>query len=98
MAPERGVDPHGGSDEEGEERGDERQLEGRGEPLGHELPHWPTVLVGEPELAGRGVSDEAGELEDERVVEAEALAELFTLFEGRVLADQVVDRIADVAE
>ena len=49
-APERRVDPHGGSDEEGENRRDERELERRRQPLRHQLPHWPAVLVREPEL------------------------------------------------
>ena len=42
--------------------------------------------------------DEAAELHDDGVVEAQVAPQLGAVFQGRVLADHLVDGIADVAE
>src|SRR6266851_546197 len=58
----------------------------------------PGVLVGEAEIAMHGAPDEARELDEERIVETERLAQLVTILLRRVLSNHVVDRVADEVE
>ena len=83
---------------EGDERGDDAELEGRGRALGDKLVDRLAEPVGDPELAAHRVRDEASELLDDRVVDTELRPQPVTVGVRRVLADEVGDRIADELE
>src|SRR5579885_179528 len=92
------IDADRQADGEGEDGGDEAELEGRRQALGDELGDRARILVGEAEIALGGMADEARELQDEGVVEAELVAKLLALPQTGILADDVVDGIADIGE
>ncbi len=56
------------------------------------------LAVRHAELAARHVAHEVGELDRERIVEAEPLGKLGALLQRGFLSDHVGDRIADEAE
>src|SRR6185312_1557348 len=58
----------------------------------------PLELVGDAEVEMRRPADEAQALDDDRIVEAELLAQFGALRRRRVLPDHLVDRVADEAE
>ncbi len=55
-------------------------------------------LVGDAEVQLRRVGDEAAELHRDGIIEAKLLAQLQSIVEGGVLADHLIDGIADVAK
>ena len=55
-----GIDPHRDAEQQGETGGDEAELEGRRQALGDEFGNRPRILVGEAEIALRGMADETG--------------------------------------
>ncbi len=70
----------------------------RGKAVGDQVDHRRLELVGVAEVEPRRIADEARELDDDRIVQAELLAQRGALLGGRLDADHLVDRIADEAE
>ena len=60
--------------------------------------YWLLHLVGNAEIEPRGLGDEATELDCNRIVEAEFLAQPQPILQRRVLADHLVDGVADEAK
>ncbi len=82
----------------GEERGADGELEGRRHALGQKIRDRLAELVGDAEIALRGLHEIARELHGDRVVETERAAHLLALGRGRVDGNDLVHRIAGKAE
>ncbi len=95
---EPGIDAHRHADQQGEQRGADRELDGGRQALQDHAVDRLGGAVAQAEPAARGVADEMQELDRCRIVQAELLAQRLALDGRRVLADHAVDRIADVAE
>ena len=67
-----------------EQRREHRELDGRRQPLGEQVGHRPALAVRHAEIAARDAEHEAGELDRERIVEAEPLGELGALGDARL--------------
>jgi hypothetical protein len=93
-----GIDAHRHADEQREQGGAERKLEGRRHAFQDQAADRLGGAVGQAEIAARCIVDEAGELDRRRIVQTQLGAQLIALFHGRVLADHGVDWIADVAK
>ena len=98
VAPQAGIDAERDSRRERNDRRDEDQLQRRRHALQDQVGDLALELVGNAELALRRVADEAQELHDHRIVQAEPLAQFLAVFQRRFLPDHVVDRVADVIE
>ena len=70
-----GIDAHRHAEQQRERGGHKAQLERRRHLFEDDLTDRPRLLVGEAEIALRRVTDEAGELDDEAVVETQFLAQ-----------------------
>ena len=64
---------------DGEEGRHQREFQGRGQALGDEFGDRAAVLIGNAELALRGVFGKAAELDNERIVQTEAFLQLHAL-------------------
>ena len=95
---DRRVDPECDPEHQRKQRGEEGELDGGGHTLAQQILHRPPLAIGHAEFAARHITHEIGELDRDRVVEAEPLGKLGAFLQGGFLPDHVGDRIADKAE
>ena len=69
-----------------------------GKPLGDQRRNLAALAQAQSEFALHGVADEVRELNGERLIETEIGAQLLALRRGRVLAEDVGHRVADILE
>ena len=93
---QRGVDTHRNSEHQGNERRSERQFKRRGQAFGDQGRDLPALSQTQAEFALSCMLDKVSELDRKRPIESEVGAELLALFGGRVLPEDVRDRVADV--
>ena len=93
-----GVDAHGDAGEKREDRGDEGELERRRHASPDQIGDRLLELIGNAEIEPRRVSEKAEGLHDRGIVEPELLAQRRALALGRLDADHLVHRVADIAE
>jgi hypothetical protein len=98
VAVDAGVDAHGNAERDGEQGRGQRQLDGGRQALGDEAHDRLLHLIGDAEIEACGVADKAGKLNQDGVVQTELAADGFAVLDGGILADHLVDGIADVAE
>ena len=98
VAPQRRVDAQRDADDQREQRGGERQLERRRQPLLEQRGHRPALPQRQAEFALHGVADETAELHVRRLVEPELRAQPRAVLGRRVLPDHEADRVAGEVE
>ena len=74
------------------------ELEGRWRAIGNDRRDRLLHLIGRTEVEIHRFPDEGSELLDDRVIKPKLGPQLHALFVGRVLTDQLADRIADEPE
>src|SRR5215471_20770766 len=98
MRPERGIDSHRNAKHEREQRRYGCELDRSRESLADQVDDRPFELIGYAEVEMQRVPDEAHELHQHGIVQAERLAQLLTLLEAGLESNHLVDRVADEAE
>jgi hypothetical protein len=94
----RRIDPETHSHNEGQGGGDQRQFQCRRQARQDEFHHRLLQPVGDAEITRRGAADIAGELDDNRIVQAQPVAQCFTVSLACLLPHHRRDGIADEAE
>ena len=97
-AAQRRIDPERYAQAQRDEAGHQGQFQRGRKALGNEAGDLAALTQADAEIALRGVADEARELHREGLIQPQVLAQCGALFFGRVLAQQVGDRVADVLE
>ncbi len=98
VAVDGGVDAERDAHHQGEERGEQGELDGGRQALGDQRRDRPALAVADAEFEPRRIADEADELDRDRVLEAEVAGELLAILDRRLLTDEVRHRVADEAE
>ena len=81
-----------------DQHGAQAELERCRQPLQQQPADRHAEAIGHAEIARQRIAQEAHELQDDRVVEAERAAHRLAVGHARGLPDHVVDRVADVAK
>ena len=93
-----GIHARGNADGERQQCGSERKLERRGHPLLQQRRDRPALAQRQTEIPLHRPTDEASELDVERLVQAEVSAQPRPIFLGCVLTDHEGDRVAGEIE
>ena len=97
-AVQRGPHAERNAEQGRDQHGAQAELERRGKPLRQQPADRHAETIRHAEIARKRVAQEADELQDRRIVEAERTPHRLAIGHARGLPDHVVDRIADVTK
>jgi hypothetical protein len=92
------IDAHRDSGNHCEQRGDERQLERRGQPLHDQLRHRLRLAQAQTEFAVQRVAEKLRVLHVERLIESQHLRDAYPVLRRRILSQHEEHRVADVTK